>query len=124
MNITLQQLKGKTKVQIYKIKINYYDEMKIINFRFEGDPFDKNVRGISKIYHEAMNSVNVLQTKPLVRIINLNFFDWHYAVIKNRDHKEIVNDEIESNENYYINFDDFITPNHNIGRKKNIEKLK
>ena len=42
-------------------------------------------------------------------------------MIKNRDQNEIVYDE---NEKDYINFDDFITPNHYIGGKKSNEKLR
>ena len=45
----------------------------------------------------------------------------YYTVIKNRDEKEVVNDEYE---NDYINFKDTITPNHYIGRKNNNEILR
>ena len=44
--------------------------------------------------------------------MNINYYGLYYTVIKNKDEKEIVNDEYESD---YINFED-IVPNHNIGR--------
>ena len=41
-------------------------------------------------------------------------------MIKNREDTKIVNDD--EDENDYINFDDFITPNHFIGYKTGIVK--
>ena len=58
-----------------------------------------------------------LQTKPPVKKMNIKYYDVCYNVIKNRDEKEIVNIQYESNEKKFINFIDFITPNHYIGRK-------
>ena len=50
---------------------NYYDEMSIRRqsntFQFEEDPFRKDARGISEIYHEVMLLKNFLQTKPQVK---------------------------------------------------------
>ena len=40
-----------------------------------------------------------LKTKPQVRNMKTNYHDLYYTVIKNRDDKEIVNDENENNEN-------------------------
>ena len=54
-----------------------------------------------------------LQTKPQIENIIINYYDLYYTVIKSRDDNEIVN----NNENAYINFIDFITPNHYIGIK-------
>ena len=62
----------------------------------------------------------ILQTKPQVKNMNINYYGLYYTVIKTRDDNEIVN----NNENDYINFNDFITPNHYIGIKKNNEKLR
>ena len=45
----LQQLKGKTKLKIYKNMKNYYTEMKNKKFQTQQDPFAKNAQGISKI---------------------------------------------------------------------------
>ena len=56
-----------------------------------------------------------LQTKPEVRIMNINYYDLYYTVIKNRDDKEIVKNKNGNNENVYINFND--VPNHYIGKK-------
>ena len=56
--------------------------------------------------------------------MNNNFYDLYYTVIKNRDDKEIVNDQYEDNENDYNKYEDFITPNHYIERKNNNEILK
>ena len=41
----LQELKGKTKLKIYKNISNYYD---IMNIRMDEDPFSRNAQGISK----------------------------------------------------------------------------
>ena len=45
--------------------------------------------------------------------MNINYYKLCYTVIKTRDDNKAVND----NENDYINFNDFITPNHYIGIK-------
>ena len=50
-----------------------------------------------------------LQTKPQVKNMNINYYDLYYTVIKNRDDKEIVNDEHEID---YINFDDIVILNN------------
>ena len=117
----LQNLKGKTKLKFYKNISNYYEEMNIIwqndTFQFEGDPFSKNVESIGKIYHEVLLLMEILQTKPQVENMNINYYDLFYTVIKNRDENEVVNDKYEDNENDYINFNDYITPNHYIVRK-------
>ena len=63
-----------------------------------------------------------LHTKPQVNIMNINYYDLYYTVIKNINEKEIVIGE--NDENDYINFNDFITPNHYIGRKSNNEILR
>ena len=65
--------------------------------------------------------MTLLQTRPQVKNMTKKHFDFHYTVIKNRDDKEIVNDEYENNENDYNNFNDLITPNLYIGIKNNIE---
>ena len=48
----LQSLKGKTKLNFYKILSNYSDELKNRRqggtFQFEKDPFSKNVQSIEK----------------------------------------------------------------------------
>ena len=46
--------------------------------------------------------------------MNINFYALYFTVFKNRDDKEIVNDEFE---NKYINFNDYITPNLHVGIK-------
>ena len=98
----LQQLKGKTKLKIYKEISNYYGNM---NTRFDEDPFARNAQGISKIYHEVLLLKKFLQTKAEVKNMNINYYDLCYTVIKNR--KEIVDDQYESD---FISFKDFITP--------------
>ena len=55
----LRSLKGKTKIKFYKNISNYYDERKYKNFRFEGDPFSKNVEGSAKIYHEVLLLIKI-----------------------------------------------------------------
>ena len=109
----LQELKVKTKLKYYKNISNYYNEMKHKNFQTQEDPFSKNAQGISKIYHEILLILKFLQTKPQVKNMNIIYNDLFYTVIKNKDENEIVND----NENDYINFHDFITPNNYVGIK-------
>ena len=86
------------------------------------DPFAKNAQSISKIYHEVRLLLNFLQTKPQVKNMIITYYDLYYTVIKTRDEKENVNDEYQNNNNDYTKFNDFITPDHYIGRKNN-EKL-
>ena len=107
MNNKLKNLKGKTKLKFYKNKNYYYDNM---NIRRDEDPFARNVLEINKIYREVILSRNFLQTKPQVRNMNINYYELNYTVIKNRDEKQIVDDQYE---NDYINLDDSIIPNHN-----------
>ena len=49
--------------------------------------------------------------------MNINYYDLYYTMIKNRDEKEIINDD--EYEKDYIIFDDFIALNRYIGRQKN-----
>ena len=91
--------------------------MKRTNFQTQEDPFAKNVQGIGKIYHEVLLLMIFLQTKPSVKNMNINYYDLYYTVIKTRDEKEIVDNQYENNDNYFINLNDFIDPNHYIGIK-------
>ena len=124
INKKLQSLKGKTKLKFYKNISNYYDEMNFRRqsgtFQFEEDPFSKNVQGIGKSYHEVLLLMKFSQIKPPIKNKNMNnkFYDLYYTVFENGNEKELVNDENENNENGYSNFNDFIIPNHYIGRKK------
>ena len=114
----LQSLKGKTKLKFYKDVSNYYDNM---NIKMDEDPFSKNARGISKIYHEVLLLMKFLQTKPQVKTMNIIYYDLYYTVIKNRNEKETKKNKNENDENDNTNFKDFITPNHYIGiRKDNV----
>ena len=88
--------------------------MNFRNFQFEQDPFSKNAEGIGKIYHGVLLLMKVLDNKLQIKIMKINFYDLYYTVIKSRDGKEIVNGQYEDNENEEINFNDFITPSHNI----------
>ena len=38
----------------------------------DDDPLARNTRGISKIYHEVINLMKFLQTKPQVKNMNNN----------------------------------------------------
>ena len=49
--------------------------------------------------------------------MNINYYDLFYTVSKNRKDKEIVNNENETIENGYNNFNDFITPHQYFGTK-------
>ena len=85
--------------------------MSITNFKFEEDSFTKNVEGFGKIYDEEILLMKFLQTKPQVKNMDINYYDLYYTVVKNRDEKEIVDDQYEKIEK------DSITPNHYIGIK-------
>ena len=52
--------------------------------------------------------MKLLHTKPSVKIMNTIYHDLYYTIIENRDEKD-------NNENEYIIFDDFITPNDYTG---------
>ena len=52
--------------------------------------------------------MNFLQTKPQVKTMNNNYYDLYYTVVKNRDEKEITNDDEYKND--YIKYNDFIIP--------------
>ena len=70
----LQELKGKTKLKVYKNISKYYDEMIIKNFRFEEDAFAKIAQGIKKTCHEVLLLMKVLQTKPLAKNTNIIYY--------------------------------------------------
>ena len=115
----LQELKGKTKLIVYKNKKSYYNEMKIRTFQtHQQDIFAKNAQEISEIYHDVLLLRKFLQTKPQVKNVNIKYYDLH-CTIKTRDEKENVDDQYD-----YINFNDFITPNHYIGIKPSETILK
>ena len=107
----LQELKGEAKLKIYKNISNYYDN---VNIRMDEDPFAKNAQGISENYHEVLLVMKFLQTRPQVKSMNNNYYDLYYTVTKNRDEKEVLDNQYE---NEYIYFNNFITPNHYIGIK-------
>ena len=73
-------------------------------FQFEEDPFARNPQGVSKIYHKVLVLLKFLHTKPQAKNMKITYYDLYYTVIKNRDEKEIVNDEYGDNENDYINY--------------------
>ena len=50
--------------------------MKNKNFKTQEDPFSRNAQGISKIYHEVLLLMKFLQTKPLVKNMNNNYYDF------------------------------------------------
>ena len=75
----LQELKGKTKLKVYK-NINFcYDNM---NIRMDEDLFAKNAQGIIKIYHEVLLLMKFLQTKPQIKDVNINYYVLYYTVIE------------------------------------------
>ena len=78
----LQSLKGKIKLKFYKNISNYYIEMKNRNFQIQEDPFAKNAQGISKIYHEVLLLMRYLQTKPQVKNMNINYYDFIILLLK------------------------------------------
>ena len=81
------------------------------NFQTQEDPFAKNARSISKIYHEVLLLRKFLQTKRQAKNMNTNYYDIYYTVIKTRDENDNNDNQYENNENDYIDFHDFITQN-------------
>ena len=123
MIIKLKEIKRKTKLKFYKNISNYYHEMKNKNFQTQQDPLSKNAQGIIKIYHEVLLLIKILQTKPEVKNMKINYYDLYYTVNKTRDENDNIDNEYENDDNDSINFSD-IVPNHYIGIKKNNEILK
>ena len=120
----LQSLKGKTKLKFYKNISNCYIEMKNRNFKTQEDTFSRNAQSISKIYHEVLLLMKVLKTKPQVKNMNINYHDLYYTVIKTRDENKDIDNQYESDENDYINFNDIIILNYYIEIKPRETKLK
>ena len=85
-----------------------------MNIRMDEDPFSKNAQGISKIYHGVFLLMKFLQTKPQVKNMNINYYNLSYTVIKNRDEKEIVDEQYENDS---ISLSDVTIPNHYVGIK-------
>ena len=85
-----------------------------MNIRFDEDPFGKNAQGFGKTYHEVLKLMEFLQTKPQVKNMNIKYYDLYYTVIKNRDEKEIVDNQYE---NDFISLIDVIIPNLYAGIK-------
>ena len=86
-----------------------------MNIRFDEDPFARNAQGISKICHEVLKLMKFLQTRSQVKNMNIKYYDLFYTAIKNRDDKELVDNQYE---NDYISLDDVIIPNLYVGIKK------
>ena len=92
--------------------------MKNINFQTQEVPFSRNAQGISKIYHEVLLIMKLLQTKPQIKKMNINYYDFFYTVIKTRDENKaiVIDNQYENVDNDYINFN-VIVPNHYVGIK-------
>ena len=74
----LQSLKCKTKLKFFKNISDYYIEMRNRNFQSnQEDAFAKNAQGISKIYHEVLLLMKFLQTKPQVKNMKINYYDFY-----------------------------------------------
>ena len=86
-------------------------------FQIEEDPFSKNVQSLVGIYHELLLLMKILQTKPQVKNMKVKYYDLYYTVIKIRDEKKFVKNKNENNESIYLNYEDFIMPNHKISIK-------
>ena len=119
--INYNKLKGRSKLKFYKNISGYYKEMKNKNFQSNNvDPFSKNVQGVAKIYHEVLLLMEVLQTKPDIKNMNINYHDLYYTVIKTRGENKNIDNQYEDDYHDYIDINNFnITPNHYIGRKNN-----
>ena len=58
-----------------------------------------------------------LQTKPQIKNMKINYYDSYYTVIKNRGENLDIDTQYEKDANDCISFNDYITPNHNVGIK-------
>ena len=67
--------------------------MKNKNFQTQEDPFAGNVQGISKICHEVLLLMEILQTKPRVKIMNIKYYDLYYTVIRTRDENKDIDNQ-------------------------------
>ena len=84
------------------------------------DPFARNVQGFNKIHHEVIFLLKFLHTKAQIKGMNIVYYDLYYNVIKNRDEKEIVDNQYETDS---IDWNDII-PNHYFGGKNDIVILR
>ena len=69
-------------------------------------------------------SLKILQTKPQVKNMNIKNYDLYYTVIRTRDDNKDIDNHYKNDENDYIDINDFLTPNHYVGIKKNNEILR
>ena len=76
LNFKLQQLKGKTKLNVYPGISNHYEEMSFRtlsgSLQFEEYPFSKDALGIGKISCEVFLLLELLQTRRQVKNKNAN----------------------------------------------------
>ena len=56
--------------------------------------------------------------------MNINYYDLYKTVIKTRDGNKDIDNQYENDYNDYINYQDFISPNHYVGIKPREAKLK
>ena len=94
------------------------------NFQIGKNPFSKCAKGNNKIYHEVLLILKILQTKPNIKKMNINYYDLYYTVIKSRKHNVEEQDIIHVDEIYLISYENYITPNHYIGKKIDNSKLR
>ena len=85
-----------------------------MNIRYDEDPFAENAQGSNKIYHDVLKLMKFLQIRPGVKKMKINYSDLYYTVIKNRNEKDIVDNNYENN---FISLNDVIIPNHYVGIK-------
>ena len=50
-------------------------------FQFAEVILNRNARSIRKIYHDVFSFMKFSQNKPLVKIININYYDLYYTNI-------------------------------------------
>ena len=81
------------------------------------DAFAKIAQGISINYHEILLLMKYLHTKPQNKNMNINYYDLFYTVIKVGDENNHIDNQDENDDNDYINFTDFVIPNHYVGIK-------
>ena len=64
-----------------------------MNIKFDENHFANNAQGLSKVYHEVLLLMKLLQSIPQVKNMNINYYVLYYTVIKNREEKEIVDNQ-------------------------------
>ena len=65
----------------------------------------------------------ILQTKPDIKNMNINYIDLYFTVIKIRDENKIIDNEYEDDYHDYIDINQFYRIPQSMGRRNDNEIL-